>query len=317
MAEKKERNAARAEMQRRRRETGIRRDHKDTVFRMLFKDRGRLLELYNAVSGRHYGNPDELEIVTLENAIYMGIKNDLAFIIDLNLHMYEHQSTVNPNIPLRFLQYVVNEYGRLTAGKNLFSGKLVKVPAPHFVVFYNGEARQPEVQTMNLSAAFDVPEEEPMLELLVKVFNINAGFNEDLKKNCQTLGEYMNYVDRVRSYAVEMPTAEAVERAVDECIEQGILRDFLLKNKAEVMSMDIFEYDERATRKAIQKFEREEGRREGKEEEREEGMRHLVETCFELQCPRRVAMEKLAEKYGLSGEEAEARMQKYWREQDT
>lgn len=317
MAEKKERNAARTETQRRRRETGIHRNHKDTVFRMLFKDRRRLLELYNAVSGRQYGNPDELEIVTLENAIYMGIKNDLAFIIDLNLHMYEHQSTVNPNIPLRFLQYVVNEYGRLTAGENLFSGKLIKVPAPHFVVFYNGEARQPEVQTMNLSAAFEVPEEKPMLELLVKVFNINAGFNEDLKKNCQTLGEYMQYVDRVRSYAVEMPTAEAVERAVDECIEQGILRDFLLKNKAEVMRMDIFEYDERATRKAIQEFEREEGRREGKEEEREEGMRHLVETCSELQCPRHVALEKLAEKYGLSGEEAEARMRKYWREQDT
>lgn len=114
MAEKKERNAARAEMQRRRRKTGVCCDHKDT---------GRLLELYHAVSGRHYGNPDGLEIVTLENATYMGIKNDLAFIIDLNLHMYEHQSTVNPNIPLRFLQYVVNEYGRLTAGKYGLSGK--------------------------------------------------------------------------------------------------------------------------------------------------------------------------------------------------
>lgn len=316
MAEKKEKDAARAGLQGRRRGEGVRRNHKDTVFRMLFQDKGRLLELYNAVSGRHYGNPEELVIVTLENAIYMGIKNDLAFIVDLNLHMYEHQSTVNPNIPLRFLQYVVNEYGRLTAGQNLFSGKMVKVPAPHFVVFYNGEARQPEVQTLNLSAAFDVPEEEPMLELLVKVFNINAGFNEELKKNCRTLGEYMEYVDRVRSYVVGLPTAEAVERAVDECIEQGILRDFLLANKAEVMSMDIFEYDERATRKAIREFEREEGRKEGiKEgirEGREEGMRNLVETCRELQCPRKVVQEKLAEKYGLSGAEAEAQVRKYW-----
>lgn len=83
------------------------------------------------------------------------------------------------------------------------------------------------------------------------------------------------------------------------------------------MRMDIFEYDEQATRQAIQEFEREEGRREGKEEAREEGMRHLIEACFELQCPRRVALEKLAEKYGLTGEEAEERMQKYWREQDT
>lgn len=143
----------------------------------------------------------------------------------------------------------------------------------------------------------------------------------EMQRRRRETGIRRDHKDKVRSYAVELPTAEAVERAVDECIEQGILRDFLLKNKAEVMRMDIFEYDEQATRKAIQEFEREEGRkegrREGKKEEREEGMRHLVETCSELQCPRHVALKKLAEKYGLTGEEAEARMQKYWREQGT
>ena len=86
--------------------------YKDTVFRMLFRDRRHLLELYNAVSGRSCADPELLEIVTLENAIYMGVKNDLAFLVDFHLYLYEHQSTVNPNMPFRFLQYVAEEYGR-------------------------------------------------------------------------------------------------------------------------------------------------------------------------------------------------------------
>ncbi len=259
------------------------RRYKDTVFRMLFRDRTRLLGLYNAVTGNDYQDPAALEIVTLESAVYLGVKNDIALLIDLNLYLFEHQSTVNPNMPLRFLQYVAAEYGRLTAEENLYGGRQVPVPAPHFMVFYNGTAPCPERMLLRLSDAYvghgsAAGEAEttgmlvPELELIVQVLNINVGCNEELKSQCQTLGEYMQYVDKVRSYARSLPIGEAVDRAVDECIDQGILREFLLVNKAEVRYMSIFEYDEEATRRAMRKTEYERGVAEGKAEGIAEGM---------------------------------------------
>ena len=225
--------------------------YKDTVFRMLFREKERLLSLYNSVSGKHYTDSEELEIVTLENAIYLGMKNDLAFLMDFSLYLYEHQSTVNPNMPLRFLQYVTDEYSRLTASDNLYGEKLVKIPAPHFVVFYNGVRAYPEKKELKLSDSFQIQEGSPDLELKAQVLNINAGFNEGLKEQCRTLAEYMHYVDKVRAYARDMPIDEAVGKAVDECIEQDILREFLLRNKAEVVRMSIYEYDEESARRAI------------------------------------------------------------------
>ena len=117
------------------------RNYKDTVFRMLFSDRKNLLSLYNAISGAHYDNPEMLEIVTLENAIYMGMKNDLAFIMDMNLYLYEHQSTYNPNMPLRNLFYISSEYQKMVDSNKLYSSTLLEIPAPHFVVFYNGTTK--------------------------------------------------------------------------------------------------------------------------------------------------------------------------------
>lgn len=231
--------------------TAANRYYKDTVFRMLFRDKARLLSLYNSVSGKHYTNPEDLEIVTLENAIYLGMKNDLAFLVDFSLYLYEHQSTVNPNMPLRFLQYVTDEYSRLTVSDNLYGEKLIKIPATHFVVFYNGIRAYPEKDELRLSDSYQVQDGSPDLELRAQVLNINAGFNEELKGQCQTLAEYMHYVDKVRAYTRDMPINEAVRKAVDECIEQDILREFLLRNKAEVVRMSIYEYDEESTRKAI------------------------------------------------------------------
>lgn len=240
-----------------------RKQYKDTVFRMLFQDKERLLELYNAVSGRNCRDPEMLEVVTLENAIYMGVKNDLAFLVDFHLYLYEHQSSVNLNMPLRFLQYVTEEYERFTVEENIYGSRRIMLPAPHFIVFYNGKSPQPERQVMRLSDAFRVQEGEPQLELRVLVLNINEGYNAELKEQCRTLKEYMQYVDRVRKYAALMPMEEAVDRAVDECIDEGILRDFLLANKAEVKRMSIYEYDEEATRRALRIEEYERGIKKG------------------------------------------------------
>ncbi|MCM1190429.1 MAG: hypothetical protein NC541_14185 [bacterium] len=248
------------------------RKYKDTVFRMLFRDRKHLLELYGAVSGKKCADPEALEIVTLENAIYMGLKNDLAFLVDFHLYLYEHQSTVNPNMPFRFLQYITEEYGRLTAKENFYGSRRVLLPVPHFIVFYNGKNPCPERQVMKLSDAFRSREDEPQLELQVLVLNINSGYNTEIKEQCRTLDEYMQYVDRVRKYAAVMPMEEAVDRAVDECIREGILREFLLANKAEVKRMSIYEYDEEATRQAIRVEEYERGMEKGIEEGMQKGM---------------------------------------------
>ena len=165
------------------------RNYKDTLFCMLFRDKQRLLSLYNAVNHSDYKNPDELQVVTLENAIYMNMKNDIAFLIHDELHLYEHQSTVNPNMPLQNFFYVGREYQKLVDSRTLYGGKLSLIPAPHFLVFYNGEKNQLQQRRMKLSEAYLTGEAEPELELTVTVLNINSGNNDFLREKCQSLNE--------------------------------------------------------------------------------------------------------------------------------
>ena len=236
-------------------QTYVVKQYKDTVFRLLFKDKDKLLELYNAVNNSHHTDPEELEVVTLENAVYMSMKNDVSCLLDMRIQLYEHQSTVNPNMPLRDLMYVCSQFEKLIVDENLYSRKLVKLPTPRFIVFYNGTEKQPERVELYLSDSFEIPEENPSLELRVTQFNINPGYNTELLEHCPTLFQYMQYVDLIRQYRKTYPLNEAVQMAVDYCIGHGILRDFLLANKAEVVKMSIFEYDE----KLHEKFVREEG----------------------------------------------------------
>ena len=225
-------------------ENKVNRNYKDTVFRMLFQDRENLLSLYNAVNGTVYEDVDGLVITTLQDAVYMNYKNDVSFVFDFTLSIYEHQSTVNQNMPLRDLIYVSKVLQGQMKDQDIYSSRQIKLPTPKFVVFYNGTDEQPEKQTLRLSDAYEKQLEEVELELTVTVYNINYGHNQKLLEACQTLKEYAQYVAAVREYAKEMPLAEAVESAVDSCIRQGILADFLRKNRAEAIEMSIFEYDE-------------------------------------------------------------------------
>ena len=243
--------------------------YKDTIFRMLFSEPEHLLSLYNAVTGKDYRDPDALNVVTLENAVYMGMKNDLAFVLEMGLYLYEHQSTYNPNIPLRDLFYIASEYQKLVDEKSLYSSGIQKIPTPNFLVFYNGTDRDvPDRTELRLSDAFENPMQDPALELKVTMLNINAGHNEELMNNCHVLWEYAEYVARVRKYAAEMPLNEAVELAITECINEGILTEFLQHNRAEVYKVSIFEYDKEKEEKKLRKAERECGREEGRMEER-------------------------------------------------
>ena len=253
------------------------RNYKDTIFRMLFSDRESLLSLYNAVNKRNYTNPDDLEIVTLENAIYMGMKNDLAFILDMNLYLYEHQSTVNPNIPLRDLFYIAAEYQKLIDRKSLYSSAIQKIPTPGFFVFYNGIEPLEDCCISRLSDAFLHTGAEPALELIVTTLNINEGHNCELMQHCRKLKEYAQYVTKVRKYAEQLPLEDAVERAVTECIRENILADFLKKNRAEVVAMSIFEYDKVEEEKKLRKAEFEAGVEQGIEQGIEKGLAQVIE----------------------------------------
>ena len=222
----------------------VNRTFKSTVFIMLFEDKDNLLELYNAMTEKHYTDPELLEINTLENAIYMTMKNGISFLIDGRLSLYEHQSTYNPNLLLRFLLYIAKVYAGMTKDANLYGTKSVKIPAPEFVIFYNGEDVKPERMVLKLSDMYETKEREAKLELQAVMLNISGDNNIGLKEACRTLKEYAVYTDKIRLYAKSMPLADAVERAIDECLREGILEEFLMKHKVEAKEMSIFEYDQ-------------------------------------------------------------------------
>lgn len=222
----------------------VNRTYKSTLFIMLFQDKHNLLELYNAVSGKHYTDPGILEINTLENAIYMTVKNDISFLIDGRLSLYEHQSTYNPNLPLRFLIYISKLYSRMTRNANLYGTKLIRIPPPEFLIFYNGKEELPEQTMLNLSDMYETKDPHAGLELSAVMLNISGKHNQKLKEACTTLKEYAIYTDKVRKYAEETELPDAVERAIQECIAEGVLQDFLEKHRAEAKEMSIFEYDQ-------------------------------------------------------------------------
>lgn len=239
------------------------RTYKATIFAMLFEDKEHLLELYNAISGKHYTNPEMLEINTLENAIYMAMRNDISFLIDARLSLYEHQSTYSPNLPLRFLLYISALYSSMTREANLYGTKPIELPPPRFVIFYNGKVEQLDRQILKLSDLYTI-KEECSLELEAVMLNVNSGHNKELMEMSHTLWEYAEYTARVREYAEVMELEEAVERAIEECIQEGILKEFLEKNRAEAKNMSIFEYDQEKHIKQEREEAWEEGRKEGK-----------------------------------------------------
>ena len=267
--------------------------YKSRLFVMIFEEKKKLLELYNAVSGKHYEDPELLEINTLDNAIYMSMKNDISFLIDARLALYEHQSTYSPNLPLRFFLYLADLYSDMIRNVNLYSSKKVQLPTPHFVVFYNGERKQPDRKILKLSDLYSVVEKEYKLNLEVLMLNINSGHNPELMEACHTLWEYAEYTNRVRTYAKEMAVDKAVEQAVTECIQEGILKEFLEKNKAEAMKVSIYEYDE------------ERHIRQEREEAWEEGREAVLQSLIRKKLEKGKSLREIADE--LETEEGEIR----------
>ena len=242
----------------------VKRKYKDILFRFIFKDKKELLQLYNAINGTSYKNPDDLLITTMEDVIYIGMKNDLSFLIANEINLYEHQSTLNKNMPLRGLFYLARMYESYveTNGLNRYQKKLIPLPFPRFIVFYNGEEEIGENLTLRLSDAFEKREEEPAVECVAKFININYGHNQELMEKCQRLNDYSYFVASVRNYLKEgRNQKDAVTCAVNECIEKGILKDVLEKHRAEVADMFLTTFDRKMYEEAL----REEGREEMEE----------------------------------------------------
>ena len=253
------------------------RKYRDVLFRHLFREKKDLLELYNALNGSTYQNPEELEVITMEDVIFMKMKNDLAFMIGNTLNLYEHQSTWNANMPLRGMLYFAQQFEGLLASRedDIYGTKRVELPTPVYIVFYNGAGMQTDNLLLYLSDAFPTGRGSGCLECTCEVLNINRGYNRALMEKCHRLWEYSEFSSEIEENIKKgMRREEAVHTAIDTCIEKGILRDILVKQKAEVLHMILTEYDEKKHFRTL--F------REGKEEGIKEGMEKGIEKGIEI-----------------------------------
>lgn len=282
----------------------VNRIYKDRLYKMIFNDKSELLKLYNAINGTHYDDPAMLTITTLDNAIYMTMENDLSFIIDMRLALYEQQSTVNPSLPLRFLMCITDIYSAYTKDMNIYGSKKVQIPLPSFVIFYNGVKSQPDRTEFLLSELFHPTTDQPALELKAVMLNINKWHNQELMNACHTLRDYSEYVARIRTYSAEMPLTDAVEKAITECIHENILRDFLLKNRAEAKAMSIYEYDEEKTLRMFREEGYEDGERNGK-------IQATIEMCLEFNLSSDAIVQKLMTKFQFSENQAQEYLDNY------
>lgn len=259
------------------------------------------LSVYNALNGTNYTNPDDIEICTLDKGVSLTVRNDAAFVVDAALSIYEHQSTVCPNMPVRNLIYYTTIISKFVKKKNICGRTLVKIPVPKFVVFYNGDEDQPAECEMRLSDAFEKKTDNPELELVCKVYNINFGKNQQLLEKCEVLKQYMTFVDYVKYYLSQQDDDDeddlkkAINMAIDRCIEDGVLVEFLMENRSEVVKVTQMDYT--FDRQII--MEREAGREEGREEGE---MINLISQCckkYKKGLAPEVAAEHLEQKVDL------------------
>ena len=294
----------------------LNRKYKDRLFRFIFSDKGNLLQLYNAINDSHYNNPDDLVITTIDDVVYMGMKNDLSFIIDDIMSLYEHQSTHSPNLPLRGLFYFSAMYRNYIEPmkKKLYTDSPLRIHFPVYLVFYNGSMEEPERKEIPLSDLFIQNGKglQPALECTALLLNINVGHNQELMEKCRILKEYAQFIHTIRSkISVGLPFQEAVETAVEDCISQNILSEILRKNKAEVIDMILTEYDENEFREFLKEDSWKKGHEAGVQDGIKTGIREIIRTFTELQLPKEQLLDKLTNSFSLSVEEAEEYIEKY------
>ena len=282
------------------------RHYKDSVFVDLFgEDRNakkNFLSLYNALYATNYQSTDILQNIRLKQTMYMSFANDVSYLVDNKIIVLaEHQSTVNPNMPLRCLEYVTRLYEHIQNPRDRYSRTLKKIPVPAFYVFYNGVEKLPAKQVLKLSDSFIVQPEVPSLELVVQLININYDKNSRIVTSCEPLGQYSRFVDAVRRH-IAVDRDHGFEKAIKECIQNDILKEYLQRKSREVINMLIAEYDY-DTDIAVQ---REEAGRAAFDEGLAEGSRQkALETAKNL-LQFGLSVQKIAQATGLTKEDVEA-----------
>ncbi|MDR2670124.1 MAG: Rpn family recombination-promoting nuclease/putative transposase [Oscillospiraceae bacterium] len=224
---------------------GANKRYKDSVFTLLFGEPDKMLELYNALSGTNLPPDTPVVDATLEDALFMDRCNDLAFVIgDKIVVCLEHQSTINENLPLRLLIYIARVYERIIENKAIYRTRLIKIPKPEFYVLYNGTEDFPDKKTLRLSDAFkDDVRRGGLLDLEVTIYNVGAGRNREIVARSESLNGYAVFTERVRQYhAAGLSLEEAIKKAVDDCVADGILVDFLNNRSSEVRNMLFTEF---------------------------------------------------------------------------
>jgi len=223
------------------------RRYKDSVFVDLFSNdrtaKDNFLALYNALYNTNYQSTDILKNMRLKQTMYMSFANDVSYLVDNKIIVLaEHQSTVNPNMPLRCLEYVTRLYEHIQNPRDRYSRALKKIPVPVFYVFYNGRENIPAQKILRLSDSFIKQPETPTLELVVKLININYDKDSQILKSCEPLGQYSRFVEAVRRH-IAVDKEHGFENAIKECIKNDILREYLQRKSREVVNMLIAEYD--------------------------------------------------------------------------
>jgi hypothetical protein len=242
------------------------REYKNTVFVDLFFEyesaEANDIALYNALHDEPLPEGTMVERIRIEDTLYMNFKNDISFKIGEKVIVFgEHQSTVNENMPLRSLMYVGRFY-ELTVDKNhRYTRKRVSLPKPEFYTFYNGLEPWGKEKTLRLSDSYKVQDENPMLEVEVKVININPQEGHEVLERCQVLKEYGLFVDTIRKLQAE-GKPKPFKEAIRQCIQMGILSEYLKKRGSEVYNMLIAKYDYETDIKVQRQEAREEGREE-------------------------------------------------------
>lgn len=282
------------------------REYKSDVFSMLMQVPEYALDVYNALNGSNYNDPSLVEMKTLDKCISLTIRNDAAFIIDMNLSIYEHQSSYNPNIPLRILIYLADILKPIIKQRDIYSRKKITIPTPNFVVFYNGIEERPRKEIQRLSDLYNHGE-EISLELMCTVYNINPGHNDDIRKKSEVLDGYTVFVEKVREYLV-MEDEEAVSHAVDYCIENGVLVDFFTENREEVvknMTIDMT-FERRMELSAKENFE------DGLAQGLNQGIQRLVASLRTVGSTKEQAVGCIISEYDKNEDEAIELVEKYW-----
>ena len=262
-----------------------------------------------------------MEINTIDDVIYMHLKNDMSFILDDWQNLFEQQSTFNPNQPLRGFFYFADLYKVKYFGKKIYSTRLLKIPTPQYIVFYNGTASMPDKKELRLSDAFQQPTTQPDIEVVAHMLNINYGHNKELMERCQKLKEYAQFIDIIRHYLKEnkqWSNEQAISKAIDDCIQNNILRDILQKERLRVMASILSEFDEVGYKEMI----RQEAYEDAYEEVYEEGVEYgveyggvktLIEFVQDIGYSKEDATTLAKQRFHLSDDAINQYMQKFWK----